>query len=103
MKDFLGGTCPKYNEIRDSQEVEQGLSVDITAALKTGIVRDPGTPMDSNGIDDCEAIVGRVENTFDAIEAARAVKKYGKKAKMPTTPTEPSPTPTPSANPSVGE
>lgn len=79
-----------FDEKRDIQQVEAGLSVDLNQALKTGIVRDSGAPMDSNGIESPEFVVGRVENIFDAIESARAIKKYGKKAPQVASPTGPS-------------
>lgn len=94
----LAAQSCKYNEKRDIQEVESGLTVDLNQALKSGIVRDSGSSTDSNGIEDPGLIIGRVENVFDAIEAQRSIRKYGKKAKPAMTPSSPSPA-AESANP----
>lgn len=58
--------------------VEQGLAINISDALATGVVRD-GEEIPDNGIDDPDNVIGRCEDVFDAIEAHRAIKKYGKK------------------------
>lgn len=97
MSTLAAQSC-KYNEKRDVQQVESGLTVDLTQALKSGIVRDSGTSTDSNGIEDPALIIGRVENVFDAIEAQRSIRRYGKKAKPVMTPSSPSPA-AESANP----
>lgn len=73
-------TVCSFNKERDIQEVVSGLAVDITDALQTGIVKDSAYVEDNNGISEPEQILGRVSDTFDAIEASRAVRKYGKKA-----------------------
>lgn len=68
-----------YDAIRDVQEVEQHLAVDIDDMLRTGIVKDSGEGLDNNGIDDPNNIIGIVRDNFAAIDAQRAIKKYGKK------------------------
>lgn len=95
----LAAQSCKFNEKRDIQQVESGLTVDLTQALKSGIVRDSGTSTDSNGIEDPGLIIGRVENVFDAIEAQRSIRKYGKKAKPAMTPSSPTAPAAESANP----
>lgn len=75
----VGRSC-KFNPICDYQKVESGLVVDLTETLKTGIVKESNSILESNGIDDPESIVGMVRDRFDAIEADRAIRKYGKKA-----------------------
>lgn len=70
----------KFNPSRDSLEVVSGLSVNITDMLQTGIVHDGGEDLDNNGIDDPNAVIGLVRDEFAAIDAMRAVRKYGKKA-----------------------
>lgn len=86
---MIGQSC-KFNDKRDIRRVESGLAVDLTKALKTGIVRDFGAATDSNGIDDPSKIIGRVADVFDALDASRVVKKYGKKAKPSPSDTSPS-------------
>ena len=54
------------------------LGVDINDMLQTGIVKDSGETLDNNGIDDPIKIIGRVRDVFDAMDASRIVKKYGK-------------------------
>lgn len=74
----------KYNEKRDIKRVVSGLAVNINDVLRTGVVRDNTDVIDYNNIDNPENIVGRVESPFDAIEAQRAIKKYGKATKEST-------------------
>lgn len=88
--EILSGNSFLFDETRDSQRVVSGLTVDLTEALESGIVRDSGQAMDSNDISDPSAIVGRVSDVFDALDAERAIRKYGKKAKVSVTPSEPS-------------
>lgn len=71
----------EFDPLRDVQEVESGLAVDITEMLQTGIVHDAGESLDNNGIDDPNNIIGLVRDPFAAIDAQRAIKKYGKKNK----------------------
>lgn len=75
----LDSVCA-FNKERDIQEVVSGLAVDITDALETGIVKDTAYMEDNNGISEPEQILGRISDPFDAIEASRAIRKYGKKA-----------------------
>lgn len=65
-------------------EVVSGLAVDVTEMLETGIVRDSGEDLDNNGIEDPSNIIGLVRDEFAAIDAQRAIKKYGKKNKEAT-------------------
>lgn len=75
----VGRVC-KFDSKKDYQKVESGLEASLSDALKTGIVKESSITLESNGIDDPEKVVGMVKNRFDAIEAERAVRKYGKKA-----------------------
>lgn len=89
MEQGLNQLC-EFNENRDVQEVVSGLAVDITDALQTGVVHDSTYEEDSNGISEPERILGRISDNFDAIEAERAIRKYGKKAEpIVTKSTEP--------------
>lgn len=74
-----GGQVCEYNPLRDCQEVIPGLGVDVNDMLQTGIVKDSGETLDNNGIDDPGQIIGRIRDTFDALDASRIIKKYGKK------------------------
>lgn len=74
-------TC-EFDSSRDIAETEQGLAVDINTALKTGVVKEADYALDYNGISDPSQVIGRISDTFDAIEAERVVKKYGKNTKV---------------------
>lgn len=73
-----------YNSLRDVMDVESGLAVDVTEMLETGVVHDAGENLDNNGIEDPSNIIGLVRDEFAAIDASRAIKKYGKKNKSAT-------------------
>lgn len=73
-----------FDPLRDVQEVESGLAVDVTEMLQTGIVHDSGESLDNNGIEDPSNIIGLVRDEFAAIDAQRAIKKFGKKNKVAT-------------------
>lgn len=75
----VGRSC-KFDKFKDFQEVENGLVISLSEALKTGVVKESSGTLETNGIDDPEAVLGRVRDRFDAIEASRAIRKYGKKA-----------------------
>lgn len=71
----------EFNPLRDVKEVVDGLAVNITDMLTTGVVKDASINLDNNGIDDPNAVIGIVRDEFAAIDAMRAVRKYGKKSK----------------------
>lgn len=71
----------KFDPLRDVCEVVSGLAVNITDMLQTGVVRDSSESLDNNGIDDPLQVIGLVRDEFAAIDAARAIRKYGKKSK----------------------
>lgn len=71
----------KFDPQRDVCEVVSGLAVNITDMLQTGVVRDSSESLDNNGIDDPLQVIGLVRDEFAAIDAARAIRKYGKKSK----------------------
>lgn len=70
-----------FNELRDVARVESGLAVNIDDMLQTGVIKDSSESLDNNGIDDPNQIIGIVRDEFAAIDAARAIRKYGKKNK----------------------
>lgn len=72
----------KFDPLRDVKEVVDGLAVDVTDMLTTGVVKDASITLDNNGIDDPNAVIGLVRDEFAAIDAMRAVRKYGKKSKQ---------------------
>lgn len=70
----------KYDPNRDALEVVSGLAVNVTDMLETGIVHDSSESLDNNGIDDPNQIIGLVRDEFAAIDAMRAIRKFGKKS-----------------------
>lgn len=76
----LGRACV-YDEVRDVKKVVSGLAVDVDDMLQTGVVKDSSATLDNNGIDDPNNIIGRVTDEFAAIDAQRAIRKYGKERK----------------------
>lgn len=70
----------KFDPDRDALEVVSGLAVNVTEMLETGIVHDSADSLDNNGIDDPNQIIGLVRDEFAAIDAMRAIRKFGKKA-----------------------
>ncbi|MGI6169754.1 MAG: hypothetical protein ACOYI4_08665 [Christensenellales bacterium] len=67
-----------FNPLRDIAEVEDGLAVDITDMLETGVVKDSSATLENNKIDNPHNIVGIVRDEFAAIDAARLLRSYGK-------------------------
>lgn len=70
-----------YNPLRDVKEVVSGLAVNIDDMLQTGIVKGSDESLDNNSIDDPNQIIGIVRDEFAAIDAMRAIRKYGRKSK----------------------
>ena len=71
-----------YNPNVDIKEVESGLAVNISDALDTGVIKDSTYTEQYNSIDDPDQIIGKVRDKFDAIEASRIIRKYGKKVDL---------------------
>lgn len=71
----------KYDPLKDAQKVVEGLGVSVDDMLQTGIVKNSSETLDNNGIDEPDRIIGRIRDIFDALDASRVVKKYGKSAK----------------------
>lgn len=74
-------TCV-FDPLVDVAETVQGVAVDITDMMRTGVVKDSSESLDNNGIDDPNQVIGLVRDEFAAIDAARAIRKYGKKPKQ---------------------
>lgn len=72
----------EFNELVDVREVVSGLAVDITDMMRTGVIKDSSGTLDNNGIDDPNQVIGLVRDEFAAIDAMRAIRKYGKKNKV---------------------
>ena len=79
MAKFSKPIVCKFDPDRDVLEVVSGLAVDITDMMQTGIVHDGSEDLSQNGIDDPNQVIGLVRDEFAAIDAMRAIRKYGKK------------------------
>lgn len=75
----------KYDPLKDAQELIPDLGVNVDDMLQTGVVKDSGETLDNNGLDNPDRIIGRIRDVFDAMDATRIIKKYGKKAKQSNT------------------
>lgn len=64
---------PKFNPLRDNEVVVPNLAIDLEAALRTGVVKDSGTAVEYNGIEDPNLIRTRVSDNFEAIDERNAV------------------------------
>lgn len=71
----------EFDPLVDVAETVQGVAVDITDMMKTGVIKDSSESLDNNGIEDPNQIIGLVRDEFAAIDAARAIRKYGKRQK----------------------
>lgn len=63
---------------RDISEVVPGLSVDLQAAIESGVVLDTGTIEEFNDIDNPDNIHCRVKDIFQAMELQKAYLQNGR-------------------------
>ena len=70
-----------FDKVRDIQEHVPSLATDLNKAIETCTVQDTGVVADFNSIEEPNAIVGRVSDAFEAIDAQRAILAAGKAAK----------------------
>lgn len=62
-----------FNKDTDIQETRVGLNIDLSTALREGVVKDSGIEPEYNNIDDPTKIRGRVSDVFEAINERNAV------------------------------
>lgn len=70
----------KFNKKRDIREVAPHLGIDLAKTLDNRMVPATGTELNYNDIQHPSDIIGRVRDTFDAIDAQRAALAEGKAA-----------------------
>lgn len=70
-----------FDKVRDIQEHVPSLATDLNKAIETNTVQDTGVVADFNSIEEPSAITGRVSDSFEAIDAQRAILAAGKAAK----------------------
>lgn len=64
----------KFDEFADLSELVISNVVDLDKAIETGTIESTSENLDYNGIEDPECIIGRCEDTFDAINAMNSLK-----------------------------
>lgn len=69
---------PKFDSARDIQKTVPDMSVDLAAAIDSGVVLDTGMIVEHNDIDNPASIVGRVRDVFDAFEAQKKILAAGR-------------------------
>lgn len=85
----------EYDPKKDIAKVIPDMSVDLAAAIETGVVLDTGTIAEHNEIDDPSCVIGRVRDCFDAFEAKKAILNAGR---IKQAEASPSPSPSPSSS-----
>ena len=68
----------KHNPKKDIREVAPNLSIDLAKTLDNKMVPATGTELSYNNIQNPSDIVGRIRDTFDAIDAQRSAIKQGR-------------------------
>lgn len=79
----------KFDKFRDVMEAVPGLSTDLEAAIKNGVVLDTGIDAMYNDMEDVARIRGRVRDAFSAIDHQKAILASGKIANESTVSTPP--------------
>lgn len=61
---------PVFDPVRDVQEVVPGMSIDISEAVRTGVVGNTSGESLYNELDEIRKIGKRIRDNFDALEAS---------------------------------
>lgn len=61
-----------FDKDKDIQETRLGLSIDLSRAIREGVVKDSGTEPEYNNIEDPNKVRGRVSDVFAAINERNA-------------------------------
>lgn len=78
-----------FDSVRDIQKAVPDMSVDLAAAIDSGVVLDTGMIAEHNDIDSPASIIGRVQDVFDAFEAQKNILAKGRIE--PAQPAQPAP------------
>lgn len=76
----------KFNSVRDIQKTVPDMSIDLAAAIESGVVLDTGMIAEHNEIDNPACIIGRVRDVFDAFEAQKNILAKGRIEAAPAAP-----------------
>lgn len=68
----------KFNSYRDFRKSVPDMSVDLAAAIESGVVLDTGMIVEHNDIDSPSSVIGRVRDVFDVFEAQKNILNKGR-------------------------
>lgn len=68
----------KFNASRDIRKTVPDMSVNLAAAIESGVVLDTGMIAEHNDIDSPSSVIGRVRDVFDAFEAQKNILNKGR-------------------------
>lgn len=68
----------KFNPQKDIMRAVPDMSVDLAAAIESGVVLDTGMIAEHNDIDSPASVIGRVRDVFDAFEAQKRILNAGR-------------------------
>lgn len=68
----------KFNSNRDFRKSVPDMSVNLAAAIESGVVLDTGMISEHNDIDSPSSVIGRVRDVFDAFEAQKNILNKGR-------------------------
>lgn len=68
----------KFNPQKDIMRAVPDMSVDLAAAIESGVVLDTGMISEHNDIDSPASVIGRVRDVFDAFEAQKRILNAGR-------------------------
>lgn len=68
----------RFNPKRDIKKTVPDMSVDLAAAIESGVVLDTGMIAEHNDIDSPSSVIGRVRDVFDAFEAQKNILNKGR-------------------------
>lgn len=68
----------KFNPAKDIMKTVPDMSVDLAAAIDSGVVLDTGMIAEHNDIDSPASVIGRVHDVFDAFEAQKRILNAGR-------------------------
>lgn len=80
-----------FDSLRDIKKTVPDMSVDLAAAIDSGVVLDTGMIAEHNDIDSPASVIGRVRDVFDAFEAQRNILNKGRVTQQSTPSVESTP------------
>lgn len=78
-------SCP-FDSSRDIRKTVPDMSIDLAAAIESGVVLDTGMIAEHNDIDSPASVIGRVRDVFDAFDAQKRILAAGRVTKPAESP-----------------